>query len=141
MGRGAPAQRPFASAPGLLPPWLALLLVLAGLAWALAPPPWVAQALRFGALLDTTWPPLAAAALGVIALRLRWRAPMLPPGDVLEPLLRGLAYLGRHAPTLPKWRIALPAGPGVAARSPQMELKLRAWDTAGAPCGWRCWRR
>jgi formate hydrogenlyase subunit 3/multisubunit Na+/H+ antiporter MnhD subunit len=132
VGRGAPAQRPFASAPGLLLPWLALLLALAGLAWALAPPPWVTQALRFGALLDATWPPLAALALGAIALRLHWRAPALPPGDVLVPLLRGLAYLRRRAPALPKWRIALPAGSRAAARPPQLESQLRAWGTAGA---------
>jgi hypothetical protein len=75
----------------------------------------------------SAWPPL-----GAIALRLRWRAPALPPGDVLVPLLRGLAYLRRRAPALPKWRIALPAGSRAAARSPQLEAQLRAWGTAGA---------
>jgi hypothetical protein len=113
-------------------PWLALLLALAGLVWALAPQPWVAQALNIGALLDAAWPPLAAVALGAIALRLRWRAPTLPPGDVLVPLLWGLAYLRRRAPALPKWRIALPAGSRAAARSPHFEAQLRAWGTAGA---------
>jgi hypothetical protein len=132
VGRQAPTQRPSASAAGLLAPWLALLLALAGLAWAMAPQPWVTQALRLGALLDAAWPPLAALALGVIASRLRWRAPMLPPGDVLVPLLRGLAYLRRRAPTLPKWRVALPAGSRATARSPQLESQLRAWSTAGA---------
>jgi formate hydrogenlyase subunit 3/multisubunit Na+/H+ antiporter MnhD subunit len=132
VGRDAPAQRPFPAVPGLLLPWLALLLALAGLTWAMAPPPWVALALRFGALLDAAWPPLVAAALGFAALRLRWLAPALPPGDVLVPLLRGLAYLRRRAPALPKWRIALPAGSRAAARSPQLESQLRAWGTAGA---------
>ncbi|MDZ7595636.1 MAG: proton-conducting transporter membrane subunit, partial [Thiobacillus sp.] len=105
VGRDAPAQRTFTAVPGLLLPWLALLLALAGLAWVLAPQPWVAQALRPGALLDAAWPPLAAVALGAIALRLRWRAPTLPPGDVLVPLLWGLTYLRRRAPgALPQWR-------------------------------------
>jgi formate hydrogenlyase subunit 3/multisubunit Na+/H+ antiporter MnhD subunit len=132
VGRDTPTQAPSASAAGLLVPWLALLLALAGLVWALAPQPWVAQALSIGALLDAAWPPLAAAALGVVALRLRWRAPTLPPGDVLVPLLWGLAYLRRRAPALPKWRIALPAGARAAARLPQRGSLLRAWGTAGA---------
>jgi formate hydrogenlyase subunit 3/multisubunit Na+/H+ antiporter MnhD subunit len=132
VGRAAPAQRTSASVVGLLAPWLALLLALAGLAWALAPHSWVAQALRLGALLDAAWPPLAAAALGVVALRLRWRAPTLQPGDVLVPLLRGLAYLRQRAPAFPKWRITLPAGSRAAARPPQLEAQLRAWGTVGA---------
>lgn len=113
-------------------PWLLLVLASAGLAWAMTPPHLPAQTLNPGALLTAAWPPLAAAALGAIALRLRWRAPALPPGDVLVPLLGGLAYLRRRAPTLPKWRIALPAGSRAAARSRQLEAKLRAWGTAGA---------
>ncbi len=132
VGRDAPAQRPSASAAGLFVPWLALLLALAGLAWMMAPQSLITKALSLGAQLDAAWPPLAAAALGAIALRLRWRAPMLPPGDVLVPLLRGLAYLRRRAAALPKWRIALPAGSGAAARSPHLEAQLRAWGTAGA---------
>ena len=113
-------------------PWLVLVLASAGLAWAMTPPHLPTQTLNPGALLDAAWPPLAAAVLGAIALRLRWRAPALPPGDVLVALTRGLAYLRRRAPTLPKWRIALPAGSRAAARSPQLEAKLRAWGTAGA---------
>jgi formate hydrogenlyase subunit 3/multisubunit Na+/H+ antiporter MnhD subunit len=136
VGRHAPAQRPSASAAGLLVPWIVLLLALAGMAWVMAPQPWVTQALSLGALLDAAWPPLAAAALGVIALRLCWRAPMLPPGDVLVPLLQGLAYVRRRVArmALPKWRIMLPVGSraAAAARSPQLESKLRAWGTVGA---------
>ena len=132
VGRDAPALRPPASVAGLFVPWLALLLALAGLVWVRAPQPWVAQALSIGALLDAAWPLLAAATLSVIALHLRLRAPMLPPGDVLVPLLRGLAYLRRRAPTLPKRQVVLPAGSRAAARTPQLEAQLRAWGTAGA---------
>ncbi|MCD6706391.1 MAG: complex I subunit 5 family protein [Thiobacillus sp.] len=131
----APATPPLGSAHAASRfdiPWLLLVLASVGLVWAMPPHYLLPQALSPSALLDAAWPPLAALALGVIALRLRWRTPMLPPGDVLVPLLRGLAYLRRRAPTLPKRRIALPAGPGVATRSPQMESKLRAWGTAGA---------
>jgi hydrogenase-4 component B len=122
-----------ALAPGRLDtPWLLLVLASAGLAWAMAPQP-LPQALSPGALLNAAWPPLAAATLGIVALRLRWRAPALPPGDVLLPLHWGLAYLKRLTPAaLPQWRIALPAGSRVAARSPQLEAQLRAWGTAGA---------
>ena len=129
--RSVPARPPSASTAGLLTPWLVLLLAMSGLGWALAPQPWVAKALGIGALLDAAWPPLAAAALGVITLRLRWRAPMLPPGDVLVPLLRGLAY-PRRKTALPTWRIALPTGLRAALRVPQMEAQLRALGTAGA---------
>ncbi|MBU1396344.1 MAG: complex I subunit 5 family protein [Gammaproteobacteria bacterium] len=132
VGRAAPAQRTSASVVGLLAPWLVLLLALAGLAWMMAPQSLITKALSLGAQLDAAWPPLAAAALCAIALRLRWRAPMLPPGDVLVPLLRGLAYLRRRAPALPQWRIALPSGSRAAARPPQLESQLRAWGTAGA---------
>ena len=129
--RAAPALPPSTSAARLLVPWLALLLAVTGLSWMLAPQPWAAKALGTGALLDAAWPPLAAAALAVIALRLHWRAPMVPPGDVLVPLLRGLAYLRRKT-ALPTWRIALSSGSRAAARPPQLEAQLRAWSTAGA---------
>lgn len=114
-------------------PWLLLVLASVGLVWAMPPHPLLPQALSPGTVLDAAWPPLVAAALGFAALRLRWRAPKLPPGDVLVPLLRGLADLRRHATgALPKWRIALPVGSRTAARSPQLEARLRAWGTAGA---------
>ena len=113
-------------------PWLLLVLASVGLVWAMPPHPLLPQSLSPSALLDAAWPLLVAAALGFAALRLRWRAPALPPGDVLVPLLRGLAYLRRCAPALPKWRITLPAGSRAAARSPQLEAQLRAWGTAGA---------
>ncbi|MDP2110341.1 MAG: complex I subunit 5 family protein [Thiobacillus sp.] len=114
-------------------PWLLLVLASVGLVWAMPPHPLLPQALSPGTVLDAAWPPLVATALGFAALRLRWRAPMLPPGDVLVPLLRGLADLRRHATgALPKWRIALPVGSRTAARSPQLEARLRAWGTAGA---------
>ncbi len=130
--------RPDSTAPaaGLVAPWLMLLLALAGLAWAMAPEPMRTHALSAGALLDAAWPPLAAAGLGFVALRLRWRAPALPPGDILVPLMRGLAFVGRRlAPgSRPTWRITLPVGLRTlaAARSPRLESQLRAWGVAGA---------
>jgi hypothetical protein len=44
-------------------------------------------------LLDAAWPPTAAAVLAYFALRLRWRAPALPPGDVLLSLTGCLNWL------------------------------------------------
>jgi formate hydrogenlyase subunit 3/multisubunit Na+/H+ antiporter MnhD subunit len=122
-------------APGLLAPWFVLLLAVAGLSWAMTPQLLPTQTLNLRVLLDAAWPPLAAAALGLAALRLRWRAPTLPPGDVLEPLMRGLAYLRRWVTSaaLPRWRLTLPAGRrAAAARLPQLESRLRAWAVTGA---------
>ncbi|MGK2953190.1 MAG: complex I subunit 5 family protein [Thiobacillus sp.] len=114
-------------------PWLLLVLASAGLVWAMLPQP--PQALSPGTLLDAAWPPVVAVALGFAALRLRWRAPKLPPGDVLVPLLRGLADLRRHATgALPPWRISLPGGARSTAmkRSSQLESQLLVRGVAGA---------
>jgi formate hydrogenlyase subunit 3/multisubunit Na+/H+ antiporter MnhD subunit len=116
-------------------PWLLLVLASVGLVWAMPPHSLLPQALSPGTVLDAAWPPLVAAALGFAALRLRWRAPKLPPGDVLVPLLRGLADLRRHATgALPQWRIALPVGARSTAmnRSPLLESQLLARGVAGA---------
>jgi formate hydrogenlyase subunit 3/multisubunit Na+/H+ antiporter MnhD subunit len=136
--RDAAAQAPSdaAAQPGLVAPWLLLLSASAGLTWAMMLPALPASTLRLAALLDAAWPPLAAALLGFVALRLRWRAPALPPGDMLVLLLRMLAFLHRRlaSTSLPQWRIALPVGSRVPAsfRSSQMESQLRAWGAAGA---------
>ena len=120
---------------GLSAPWLLLILTSAGLAWAMTPQHLSAQTLKLHALLDAAWPLLAAAALGFVALRLRWRAPALPPGDVLEPLTRGLTYLRQRTTSgaLPKWQLPVPARLRViAVHLPRVESRLRAWGVVGA---------
>lgn len=134
--RDASAQAPSHSTPGLLAPWLVLLLAVAALGWVMAPQLLHAlPAMDAASLLEAAWPPLAAAAFGFVALRLRWRAPALPPGDVLVPLMRAATSLRRrwmrvifrHRPIVP------PAGlRAAAARLPLLESRLRAWAVAGA---------
>ena len=116
-------------------PWLLLVLASVGLVWAMPAHSLLPQALSLGTVLDAAWPPLVAAVLGFAALRLRWRAPKLPPGDMLVPLLRGLADLRRHATgALPQWRIALPVGMRSTTmnRSPLLESQLLARGVAAA---------
>jgi hydrogenase-4 component B len=63
--------------------WLTGVLASLVLVWMLAPEGLRAHVLGYAVLLDAAWPPIAAAVLARIALRRRWRAPALPPGDVL----------------------------------------------------------
>jgi formate hydrogenlyase subunit 3/multisubunit Na+/H+ antiporter MnhD subunit len=121
-------------APGLGAPWLVLLLALAGLVWAMAPQSVQARIGDLGALLDASWPILAALGVACVALRLHWRAPVLPPGDVLLPMLRALAWLRRlPARRRPRWRAGR-AGPSRAAAVIRLRLEsqLRTPGVAGA---------
>ncbi len=127
-GPGAAAPR------GLVTPWLLLVLASAVLVWAMAPASVRTQAPRIGTLLDAAWPTFAAAALGLLALRLRWRAPALPPGDILLPLSRGLAWLGRRRAvwSWAKPGVGLPDPARMAARAQRLESRLPARGAAGA---------
>jgi len=112
-------------------PWLLTLAGVAGLTAGLAPSASWTAALQPGALLYALWPILAALILAVIALRLRLRAPQVPAGDLLVPVERLLAALGRcfahlRLPVLP----TLPTH--AARRPPRLESRLRAWPLAGA---------
>jgi hydrogenase-4 component B len=73
--------------------WLTGVLASLVLVWLLAPDGLRAQVLASDVLLDAAWPPIAAAVLAYFALRLRWRAPALPPGDVLLSLTGCLNWL------------------------------------------------
>jgi hypothetical protein len=73
--------------------WLMAVLASLAIVWMLAPEGLRAQVLASDVLLDAAWPPIAAAALAYFALRLRWRAPALPPGDVLLSLTGCLNWL------------------------------------------------
>jgi hydrogenase-4 component B len=128
--RNAPAAA--AATTGIDAPWLTLVLASAGLAWAAAPPDAWAHALRAAPLLDAAWPPLAATLLGLIAARGRWRAPALPPGDVLNLLSSKRPSSGRQV-RLDAW----PPRPAAAwfgrlpLRPARPESGLRAGRIAG----------
>lgn len=85
----APANAPT----GVHAPWLLGVLASATLAWAVAPPKLVQGTVELAAWPDATWPLLLATVFAWLALRARWRAPALPPGDLLLPLTRGLERL------------------------------------------------
>ena len=116
-------------ATGLAAPWLFAVVASAAIAWtvaALAVPGDTAMFLGAAA------PPLVAVALAYAALRLGWRAPALPPGDVLLPLARVLVRL-RHTATFPRPRTSTPR-PGRFTAAPQLlhcESRLRACQHAG----------
>lgn len=122
------------AAPGLGAPWLVLLLALAGLVWAMAPQSVQARIGDLGALLDVSWPLLAALGVAYVTLRLHCRAPVLPPGDVLLPLLRALAWVRRHAAWRPPPRRSGRAGAPRAAAVDRLRLEsqLRTPGVAGA---------
>ncbi len=117
-----------AARPGLLAPWLAGLAAVAVLpGWLAAEGAW-ARALGGGAWVAALWPLALAAALAWAALRRRWRAPAVPPGDVLPLLERAWAALRRGcaglAPPRPALRLPRPA-PGT-----DPEAGLGRWPVA-----------
>lgn len=125
-------RRPRQQAParGLIAPWLLMLFGVVALAAWLAPAASWQAAWTTSAMLAATWPLLAALVFAFAALRLRLRAPAIPPGDLLLPLERQLAafrHVGRSLPRLG----TLPALPRMAARSPRLEAHLRSWLLAG----------
>ncbi|MEW6589960.1 MAG: proton-conducting transporter membrane subunit [Pseudomonadota bacterium] len=115
----------------LAAPWLLTLAGVAGLSAGLAPAESWAQALQPGGFFAAAWPPLAALALAVVAVRAGLRAPALPPGDVWVPAERLLAA-GLRALA----RLRGPAAPVLSTRltrqPPRLESRLRAWTLAGA---------
>lgn len=76
---------------GILGPWCLLVLASAAAAWGGAPPEPGPSAL-WGSL----WPVAAGAAAALAARRTGWGFPVrVPPGDLLGPLARAGAWLGR----------------------------------------------
>lgn len=88
------------SVTGIARLWALWLIMGLALPWLFAP---AAQAMLLGAL----WPPLAALLLTGIALQRRWRAPRIPPGDVLVLLERLAARLRQSRQRM--WRFIFPA--------------------------------
>ena len=115
----------------LIVPWLGLLLAVAGLAWWLAPEGAFERLLNPAALASAAWPPLAGAALALLASHRAWKIPAIPAGDLLVPVERILATLWARRPTLhfprwPKW-----PSPLTAADRERLETGLRAWPVTG----------
>ncbi|MDO9467930.1 MAG: proton-conducting transporter membrane subunit, partial [Thiobacillus sp.] len=127
--RRQPQQAP-APARGLIAPWLLALFGVVALAAWLAPAAIWQAAWTTSAMLAATWPLLAALAFAFAALRLRLRAPAIPPGDLLLPLERQFAAFRHMRRSLPRLG-TLPALPRMAARSPRLEAHLRSWLLAG----------
>lgn len=77
---------------GLAAPWWGLVFLGIALPRLLAPLP----AMDLGALLTAIWPVLLATVLAWAAVRRGLTPPMLPAGDLVVPLERGLGRLGHH---------------------------------------------
>ncbi len=89
------AARPAAAAPpGLALPWGLLLLAGWAAPWGVAPVLSAAHHLELGTLALALGPIGLAVLLLLLARRLRWRAPALPPGDLVCALERVAAALG-----------------------------------------------
>lgn len=121
------------AAPGLTAPWLLAVLASTGLAWAVAHS---VQAPSPATLLAAAWPPLVAAALAGVALRQRWRMPELPPGDVLEPLSRGLHRASEKAAVATAARPRPFRRPFVPGRQTPHPLRLESRLVALAGAWW-----
>jgi len=88
---------------GMVLPWSLLLIAVLGSTWLLAPEGGFAYALKAGTLLSSTWPVVAGLILAAIAARSGRRVPAVPPGDLLLPVEKCLAWLGRCTLTAVSW--------------------------------------
>lgn len=84
-------QGPPEAAYGLASPWLAWTVVGLILPWGLVPMP----NLTWSGLAGTGWPVLLGLMLALLALRVRFELPSIPPGDLVVPVERLSQVLGR----------------------------------------------
>ena len=82
------AAKPGHGGSGLVVPWLVLVLAGGAVPWWLAPPGALDAFADLPAVTAALWPVALALALALVAQRAGWRAPSLPPGDILVPLER-----------------------------------------------------
>lgn len=130
MLRGAWLLRhtPTQTVPGreLALPWLLLLACIAALG---AGTLWQ-QGLRADDLPGAAVPVVLALLLAIASMKLRLRAPDVPPGDLLVPLARLGATLSAVSGRITPPAVALPV-PHALRRAAPMERRLRTWPVAG----------
>ncbi|MCK9510457.1 MAG: complex I subunit 5 family protein [Pigmentiphaga sp.] len=141
-GEGTASAGANARAPaGLLLPWWAAVAasVVAPWAWFTAATGLAASyPLALGNLWAAAWPVAVAAVLAWLARRSGWRAPAIPEGDLLVPLVAAGARLASWFPTrfrglarlrLPAWRPTLQRW--FDAGSARAERSLSRWSISG----------
>ena len=100
-------------------------LLLAGI----AAPLWMSSPGAVARLADPSasgaalWPVALAAMLALVARRVGWRVPVVPPGDMLVPLER---LWSRHWPPMQAWRRHAPGAAGTGQGGWQRRLHRRS---------------
>jgi hypothetical protein len=130
-----PAARP---PPGVLAPWLAVVVAAVAVPWLLFPglaerP--AAYALGLDAIWGGLWPILAALAVAALAFRrLRHDHPYLPEGDLVVPAERALRDGRALLRRLPAPRASMPAPrfDTLFESLDRLERRLARWSAAGA---------